>query len=779
MLPSNLIPFPIGVQIGCNLGWVNAQNRDRTYADLVKQCSGWLDPNFGTAPVPVDAAGWPLADCMIHPYDGVEPLGIGGTYRAYCDKHVTFSIPFQYATLANQVQHPDGTTTADIIVPHSGSGQLFIQITGTNGGFTSLKIMRPVAADSTESHAVAELFGRESLAFDKQFAGGPLRGLDSLGANRWPNRPDNPNVALHACDWPTRRKPEDVFQCDQGPAIGIAVEHFLAACNAAECSAYIPVSDCATRLYVVNLGLACLWGTDGVDPYTGPPGSTTPNPETGQVNPQPAGGPLFPGVRRGVYVESSNEWWNIFSQNARLGGYAVPLADELKNPDGDASFFAVIARYPAYHTIWLSDLFKEALGAAAYGTFYRPVMMGMQVNPGWMFGMLAYLKYAAQQRGVAPSSIVWGAGCSFYWHLEKLHDDQFPPDLTNDEIIAGGIELSYGNAYAFGLAQHAQMIARTDPELARVGYEGGLVSGDTAMTGRSEAIQQTPAFGTRVKEALVHIASFLDVMTIFCKSAPPWWLTSDVGKIGESVREPKLAGTLAAMDQLGANGKGPAPSTAANLILEGGFEVPSVLNASNSTVMGPGGSAWSFTGGAGITAVAGAYMSNQGPAAGVQVALIQQAGTISQPFTLPAAAQCVVRFKACQRNSMDSRNDFEVRVDGAAVAAFTPVGYEFLALETPTLDLGGGPHALTFAALNTVGGDNTVFIDEVECVVVSGGGTGTGGSGTGTGTGTGAGTGTGSGGTGGGGTGTGGTGTGGAGRVGGGRLARWLRRVAG
>ena len=71
-------------------------------------------------------------------------------------------------------------------------------------------------------------------------------------------------------------------------------------------------------------------------------------------------------------------------------------------------------------------------------------------------------------------------------------------------------------------------------------------------------------------------------------------------------------------------------------------------------------------------------------------------------------------FSAAQRaNFQASRQDFRVLVDGVVVGTFTPSGTSYSNL-TAAFTVAAGSHTITFQGLDSAGGDNTAFIDNVQ-----------------------------------------------------------------
>ena len=74
----------------------------------------------------------------------------------------------------------------------------------------------------------------------------------------------------------------------------------------------------------------------------------------------------------------------------------------------------------------------------------------------------------------------------------------------------------------------------------------------------------------------------------------------------------------------------------------------------------------------------------------------------------------MLSFYAAQRgNYQASRQDFSVLVDGIVVGTFTPSGTSYQAYTTAAFTVAAGSHTITFQGLDSAGGDNTAFVDQV------------------------------------------------------------------
>ncbi len=157
------------------------------------------------------------------------------------------------------------------------------------------------------------------------------------------------------------------------------------------------------------------------------------------------------------------------------------------------------------------------------------------------------------------------------------------------------------------------------------------------------------------------------------------------------------------------------------------FEQVSVGSSSGKFMSNPTGSAWTFS--AAPTQVGllsnGSGYGNPNAPDGSQAAFLQGVNaTISQSVPSWTAGSYQITLQAAQRLKYtgapgDSAQDFNVLVDGAVAAHFQPPATTYGPLATPSFTVAAGSHTIAFTGLNTAGGDNTCFIDQVA--VVAGG----------------------------------------------------------
>jgi hypothetical protein len=158
-------------------------------------------------------------------------------------------------------------------------------------------------------------------------------------------------------------------------------------------------------------------------------------------------------------------------------------------------------------------------------------------------------------------------------------------------------------------------------------------------------------------------------------------------------------------------------------ILNFGFETPGV---GTTYQYNPSGGSWTFSAqsgsnGSGISANNSAFTTGN-PAApqGFQVAFLQGTGSISQTLIgLIAGAIYQVTFAAAQRNNVygsQTGQTWALTLDGATIGTYAPPqsATNYAAYAATFTASAAGNHTLAFVGGNANGGDNTVFIDNVQ-----------------------------------------------------------------
>ncbi len=167
-------------------------------------------------------------------------------------------------------------------------------------------------------------------------------------------------------------------------------------------------------------------------------------------------------------------------------------------------------------------------------------------------------------------------------------------------------------------------------------------------------------------------------------------------------------------------------TTTAPVVNDPGFESFAVGNG--GYIYNPGGSAWTFSMESGVSGTGvsgnGSPFTNKSPNApeGVQVAFIQQVGTITQSIAGWNPGSYQLSFQSVQRtNYQTSSEDFQVYLDNTVVGTFTPSGTSYQTYTTDPFPVTAGSHTLSFRGLDSAGGDNTAFIDDLRVIDSSGG----------------------------------------------------------
>ena len=160
----------------------------------------------------------------------------------------------------------------------------------------------------------------------------------------------------------------------------------------------------------------------------------------------------------------------------------------------------------------------------------------------------------------------------------------------------------------------------------------------------------------------------------------------------------------------------PVTSSQTSSIADLGFEQVSV--GAGEFQYDPTGSPWAFSGSSGISGNNSGFTAGNPPAPqGSQVAFLQGTGSFTQSVTGWAAGSYVLTFDAAQReNYQASQQNFNVLVDGNVVGTFTPSGTSYQSFTTAVFTVTAGSHTIAFQGLDSAGGDNTAFIDQVAAV---------------------------------------------------------------
>ena len=163
----------------------------------------------------------------------------------------------------------------------------------------------------------------------------------------------------------------------------------------------------------------------------------------------------------------------------------------------------------------------------------------------------------------------------------------------------------------------------------------------------------------------------------------------------------------------------PVNFTVINQNLNFGFETPSL--GSGNYGYTPSGASWTFSmdfnggNGSGIAANGSAF-SNPNAPEGTQAAFLQSYGSISQTLTgfLPGT-NYTITYSAAQRSgaAQNGGESWNVTVDNTVISSNNP-GATSYTTYTASFTASAAAHTVSFVGTDLVGGDNTVFIDNVS-----------------------------------------------------------------
>jgi cell surface hyaluronidase len=150
------------------------------------------------------------------------------------------------------------------------------------------------------------------------------------------------------------------------------------------------------------------------------------------------------------------------------------------------------------------------------------------------------------------------------------------------------------------------------------------------------------------------------------------------------------------------------------------FENPSLGAGPTAYQYDPTGSAWSFSGHAGLAGNGSGFTAgNPNAPQGSQVVFLQKTGSVSQVVNFAAAGSYVISLGAAQRaNNGTSNEAFQVLVDGRVVGTITPSGTSYATYTTALFSVIAGSHTITFAGVDPSGADYSALLDQVSILQV-------------------------------------------------------------
>jgi len=226
----------------------------------------------------------------------------------------------------------------------------------------------------------------------------------------------------------------------------------------------------------------------------------------------------------------------------------------------------------------------------------------------------------------------------------------------------------------------------------------------------------TNATGYHVKRSLTPGSGYVVAGTVsgtnftdagLTNNLPYYYVVSDLEGTNESANSSEVSATPI--------------SQAAAAIPNFGFETPSL----STYAYAPAGATWTFnalsgTSGSGISANGSAFTSgNTNAPQGVQVAFLQGTASISQTLTgLLAGAIYQVTFAAAQRNNVygaQTGQTWKLQVNGTTIGTYAPPQSAQSYLKySAAFTASAGTQTLAFVGTDANGGDNTVFLDNVQ-----------------------------------------------------------------
>jgi hypothetical protein len=285
-------------------------------------------------------------------------------------------------------------------------------------------------------------------------------------------------------NWTDRDMPADFSDVDN---LGIPYEDAVAIANELQVNLWWNIPVAATpnsttdgtvptsAFYMTDLADLIKYGSDGINPYTGPIGSAVSSTNT---NPIPATGPVYPGVDSNlrVYVEFGNELWhtgypddtyNIAAGEADpdIPGSSLPNANpawfDAANNNGE---FAYSAEQDVYQLRQAYNAFSSVYGAGLSSEISF-VLAGDVSTSVFTQAAFTYLTDMTAQWG-APSSWITAFAVPTYVSLSAFDD----PGLTLNQIFSN-LDGQLTTGFASTISADVQFASSYN--LPLFSYEGG------------------------------------------------------------------------------------------------------------------------------------------------------------------------------------------------------------------------------------------------------------------------------------------------------------------
>ena len=447
------------VQVGFNY----ASLWQQSFADIAKCARGNFD-EFQNGPVPIDAYGWPRNDAQyvfqesLNEGLNIDPLMLGRvsfSFKGSSDSpsYITLFGNLDLASLVSSYDSATNTTRGSFLTKAdrgiNASDFRFMnsdrdgQSPPRKNGVTNFRLMRPISPGADTSYPEDALFIREAKAAMENYTVIRVNLNNANQESVWSDRtlPSYFNQSVG-------RTIPTVYAPDYGPlSSGASWEHKVMLCNETGRDLYINIPMMATGWspedtsgYVNKLARLIKYGSDGVEPYSGPVAN-------------PVYPPLNSNLR--VYIELSNEVWNFggnaFRQSielyrlaeadaaaalegvtsdirARATDFSILNYDNLstaKNANGGyVSADAWRTRKMVLRVIQISNIFRATFGDPAMHTRIRPIYEWQyEDSNGTASNALAFADAYfnngdGQQHVSVPHPVsyyIWGGGGASYY----------------------------------------------------------------------------------------------------------------------------------------------------------------------------------------------------------------------------------------------------------------------------------------------------------------------------------------------------------------------------
>jgi len=481
--------------LGVNAGLVADWDPSQMFADAMKQAR-----KFGSVSAPydesatVDALGWPMQDAGVLIVSANVGSWMEGSYALTFTGQATVQAWDDPSVSVGAVAYDSAsnTSTATVTVSH-GYANLALtfantrrtQASAVGSGVTNVSLMRPTVNGT--SHVAGSLFTDRYLDRLKYFTA--IRMMDYLQTNNsteavWTDR----SIPAYASQ---QVAPPHASQNVSAQYItGGAYEYAIQLANLTGKDLWLTIPHLAfggdyrfsSTIWATNLALLLKYGSDSSgSPYTGLSGSSG-------ANPQPAGGPVNPGLNAGlhVYIEYSNEMWSTAgNQNAWLrqqASAAIVARDSDLDWDNDSNQSDVEWRIVAKGVMEIANAFANVYGSAAFGNVYRPVLAGQLANVSTFSG-LSYL----ESRHGGANQYVWAVAGAPY---DDFNGDLPGNTMTGAQIVAGMQSYQAANIVPW-VSNLAALPNTYHLQGGMLAYEGG--QGAIFQTAGSLAAQTMPA----------------------------------------------------------------------------------------------------------------------------------------------------------------------------------------------------------------------------------------------------------------------------------------------